>query len=164
MRRSICLIAGGFLIFGAVGEAAVREMDFSVRQPRTPASVAIDVLHGIERSDQMESPDCAQLTRLAMQAEVNALGVQFATHAQPQSLSSSVLELQESVNQLRSSVFENPQVDRLRDQYASLLHHLLQTVKPSDEIHTAPEVLDQQVKQVTQFNQDRILFGSCQVS
>lgn len=164
MRRSICLIAGGLLIFGAVGAAAAREMHFGVRQPIAPDPTAIGVLQGIERSDQMESPDCAQLTRLAMRAELNALGVQFATHAQPQSLPSSVSALQDSVNQLRAFAFDHPQIDQLRDQYAALLQHLLQIVKPSDAIHTSSEVLDQQVEQVTRFNQDQILFSSCQVS
>jgi capsule polysaccharide export protein KpsE/RkpR len=163
MRRSIWLL-GSVLVLGIIGAVAVREVSVRASQPLTPDAelVAID---SMEKSDQMEYPDCAQLTRLAMRAEVNALGVQFASQAEPQALTSNMVELQSSVQQLRSFSFHNPQVDRLRTEYATLLQQLLQSAaKSSDRQSGAVPPINQQVQQVTQFNRERILFNRCHVS
>jgi hypothetical protein len=155
MRRSIWLLSA-VVVLGAVGAVAVREVSVRASQPLTPDSeqVAIDPM---EKSDQMEFPDCAQLTRLAMRAEVNALGVQYASQSEPQALPHNVHELQSSVHQLQSFAFNNPQVDRLRSEYATLLQQLLDNAQ-------SPQTVQQQVQQVTQFNRERILFDRCQVS
>jgi vacuolar-type H+-ATPase subunit I/STV1 len=155
MRRSIWLLSA-VVVLGAVGAVAVREVSVRASQPLTPDSeqVAIDPM---EKSDQMEFPDCAQLTRLAMRAEVNALGVQYASQSEPQALPHNVHELQSSVHQLQSFAFNNSQVDRLRSEYATLLQQLLDNAQ-------SPQTVQQQVQQVTQFNRERILFDRCQVS
>jgi vacuolar-type H+-ATPase subunit I/STV1 len=144
-----------------IGAVAVREVSVRASQPLTAEAelVAIDPM---EKSDQVAYPDCAQLTRLAMRAEVNALGVQFASQSEPQALTSNVAELQASVHQLRSFSFSNQQVDRLRTEYATLLQQLLQTAKADRASGAAP--INQQVQQVTQFNRERILFDRCHVS
>jgi hypothetical protein len=154
MRRSIWLLST-VVVLGAVGVVAVREVSVRASQPLTPDSeqVAIDPM---EKSDQMEFPDCAQLTRLAMRAEVNALGVQYASRSEPQALTHNVNELESSVHQLQSFAFNNPQVDRLRSEYATLLQQLLNNAQ-------SPQSVQQQVQQVTQFNRERILFNRCQV-
>jgi hypothetical protein len=155
MRRSIWLLST-VVVLGAVGAVAVREVSVRASQPLTPDSeqVAIDPM---EKSDQQAFPDCAQLTRLAMRAEVNALGVQYATQSEPQALTHNVNELASSVHQLQSFAFNNPQVDRLRSEYATLLQQLLNNAQ-------SPQTVQQQVQQVTQFNRERILFDRCQVS
>jgi capsule polysaccharide export protein KpsE/RkpR len=160
MRRTIWLL-GTVLVISTIGAVAVREVSVRASQPLTPDAelVAIDPM---EKSDQVAYPDCAQLTRLAMRAEVNALGVQFATQSEPQALTSNVVELQASVHQLRSFSFNHPQVDRLRTEYASLLQQLLQSAKADRAVGATQ--LNQQVQQVTQFNRERILFDRCQVS
>ncbi len=161
MRRSIGLL-GSVLVLSTIGAVAVREVSVRASQPLTPDAelVAIDPL---EKSDQIETPDCAQLTRLALRAEVNALGVQFASQSEPQALPSNVAELQSSVQQLRSFNFNNQQVDRLRVEYATLLQQLLQSAK-GDRQSGAVLQMRQQVQQVTQFNRERILFNRCHVS
>jgi monomeric isocitrate dehydrogenase len=159
MKRSIWLLAGVVLL----GSVAVREIGVRASQPLTSESEPV-ALDAIEKSDQMASPDCAQLTRLAMQAEVNVLGVKFASQSQPQTLAANLKELQNSVDQLRAFVFANPQVDRLRDEYAALLQNLLQRVGPLHNTPIALGKLDRNFEQVTQFNQEKILFNSCQVS
>lgn len=160
MRRSIWLL-GSVLVLSTIGIVAVREVSVRASQPLTPDAelVAIDPM---EKSDQIETPDCAQLTRLAMRAEVNALGVQFASRSEPEALHSNVAELQSSVQQLRSFNFNNQQVDRLRAEYASLLQQLLQTAKADRQPGAAP--ITQQVQQVTRFNREQILFNRCHVS
>jgi hypothetical protein len=99
---------------------------------------------------------------LAMRAEVNALGVQMARQSAPTALTGNVAELQTSVQQLQSFNFNNPQVDRLRAEYATLLEALLRSAKADQSV--APTPINQQVQQVTQFNRERILFNRCQVS
>jgi capsule polysaccharide export protein KpsE/RkpR len=162
MRRSIWLL-GSVVMLGAIGAVAVREVSVRASQPLTADAeqVAID---GMEKSDQMEYPDCAQLTRLAMRAEVNALGVQFARQSEPQALTHNVAELQTSVQQLQSFSFNNPQVDRLRAEYATLLQNLLQNAQPQAQSHRSAQQIKTQVQQVTRFNRERILFNRCQVS
>ncbi len=161
MRRSIGLWAS-VLVLSTIGAVAVREVSVRAGQPLTADAemVAIDPM---EKSDQIETPDCAQLTRLALRAEVNALGVQFASQSEPQALLSNVAELQSSVQQLRSFSFNNQQVDRLRVEYATLLQQLLQNAK-GDRRSGAVQAMHQQVEQVTQFNRERILFNRCHVS
>jgi capsule polysaccharide export protein KpsE/RkpR len=161
MRRSIWLL-GTVGLFGLIGSVAVREVSVRASQPLTADAepVAID---GMEKLDQMEYPDCAQLTRLAMQAEVNALGVQFARQSEPQALPHNVAALQTSVQQLQSFSFNNPQVDRLRAEYATLLQQLLQNA-PQSSSSVSAQKIKTQVQQVTQFNRERILFNRCQVS
>jgi hypothetical protein len=160
MRRSIWLM-GSVVLLSTIGVLAVREVSVRASQPLTAdaAPVAIDAM---EKSDQMQFPDCAQLTRLAMRAEVNALGVQMARQSAPTALTGNVAELQTSVQQLQSFNFNNPQVDRLRAEYATLLEALLRSAKADQSV--APTPINQQVQQVTQFNRERILFNRCQVS
>jgi capsule polysaccharide export protein KpsE/RkpR len=161
MRRSIWLL-GSVVLLGAIGTVAVREVSVRASQPLTADAeqVAID---SMEQSDQLEYPDCAQLTRLAMRAEVNALGVQLARQSEPQALTQNVAELQTSVQQLQSFSFSHPQVDRLRAEYATLLQQLLQNAsRPPENGFT--QQIKTQVQQVTQFNRERILFNRCQVS
>ncbi|MBE9029718.1 hypothetical protein IQ266_08250 [filamentous cyanobacterium LEGE 11480] len=161
MRRSIWLL-GGVVVLGA-GMLAVREVSVRASQPLTPEStlVAIDTL---EKMDQMDSPDCAQLTRLALRAEVNALSVKVARQSEPQALTNNVAELQESVNQLRAFSFSNPQVDQLRANYTALLQKLLAAVQHSPTSPSTGTQLKHQVEQVSEFNREQILFNSCQVS
>jgi hypothetical protein len=160
MRRSIWLM-GSVVLLSTIGVLAVREVSVRASQPLTAdsAPVAIDAM---EKSDQMQFPDCAQLTRLAMRAEVNALGVQMAHRSAPTALTGNVAELQTSVQQLQSFNFNNPQVDRLRAEYATLLEALVRSAKADQS--AAPTQINQQVQQVTQFNRERILFNRCQVS
>jgi vacuolar-type H+-ATPase subunit I/STV1 len=162
MRRSIWLLVS-VLVLSTIGTIAVREVSVRASQPLTPEaeSVALDPM---EKSDQMTTPDCAQLTRLAMRAEVNALGVQFASQSEPQALHSNVAELQSSVQQMQSFRFNNQQVDRLRTEYATLLQQLLQSAKADRPLGTAAAPITQQVQQVTRFNREQILFNRCHVS
>jgi capsule polysaccharide export protein KpsE/RkpR len=161
MRRSIWLL-GSVLVISTLGAVAVREVSVRASQPLT-ADAELVAIDQMEKTDQMESPDCAQLTRLAMRAEVNALGVQFASQSEPQALNSNVAELQASVQQLRSFSFNHPQVDRLRAEYASLLQQLLQSAKADRQFEALPQI-NQQIQLVTQFNRERILFDRCHVS
>ncbi|NJN49207.1 MAG: hypothetical protein HC805_04745 [Alkalinema sp. RL_2_19] len=163
MRRLVWL-CGTVVVLGLVGAFAVREVSVRAGQPLTSESdlAAIDT---IEKTDQTAAPECAQLKRLALRAEVNALGVQLAHQSEPEALDQNVSELQASVHQLQAFAFTNPQVDRLRGNYAKLLQTMLASLKTAPAVAAEPvdtQNLDRRVQQVSTFNREQILFKSCQ--
>lgn len=159
MRRSVLLV-GSLLVLGGLSAVAAREVSVRASQPLTPESdfVAIDVM---ERADQSASPECAQLTRLALQAEVNALGVQLAHQSQSPALDQNISELSATLVQLRSFAFNGEKVEQLRAQYTNLLQTLLQAAQ-SEQALTVQ--LTQKAQAVSDFNREQILFEGCQVT
>jgi hypothetical protein len=123
------------------------------------APIAAPSINPVEQADQSSTGECAQLTRLSMQAEVSVLGLQIAYRQQPDQVMPNLQALQTAFMQLQALKLTDTTTDQVRVNYLSLLQGLLQvlTAQPQNQ----PAQFDQQVKSLTHFGREQILFNGC---
>jgi hypothetical protein len=147
------------LMLSAGSAVGLREANERASRPLLGSPVAF-ALDPVEAADQALTPnltpDCAQLKRLALQAEVQVLAVQFAHQAQAADYAAQTIALQATIAQLQRITFTDAKTNQLRQAYLQRL----QQVSQSPGVPIAQ--LAHQAQQVTAFNREQIIFNHCQ--
>jgi hypothetical protein len=161
MQRSIRF--GGVLCLCAVAALGATGCDGGVRASQNPNPKLSPKVSAQANPGTIEM-DCEQLANLSMEAEVHAMGVQFSWKSNPASLNQNIQELQQSAAQIQALSLRHPQVEKLRNQYVTLLQSLAQTAQQSTDAAAHSKVgqlVNDRVKEVAKLRRDRIFFESC---